>query len=92
MFEKWLNRDFYNWPIAEDFIHTNPSEAITGKQNYIEIVEQNKDKFLNYNFNLHGGIYGSDKACLRYTAIRGEFELKVSEWYFEKNNLISEIY
>jgi len=31
------------------------------------------------------------KACVRFTAIQGEFRLVVSEWHFEKNGLIHRI-
>lgn len=55
------------------------------------MVEANKDKFLGYRFEIHDEIYDKDKACVRYTAIQGDFHLDVSEWYFAKNALIEEI-
>ena len=57
----------------------------------MDLVEENKDKFLGYTFEIHDGIYDNEKACVRYTVIQGEFKLDVSEWYYMKDNLIGEI-
>ena len=86
-FGKWEAGDFLHLPISENFKHTSPFGTINGKKDYISLVEANKDKFLGYRFELHDAIYDKDKACVRYTAIQGDFSLEVSEWYFEKNNL-----
>lgn len=91
-FDKWEKGDFQNIPISENFKHTSPFGTIDGKQEYLKIVEENKDKFLGHRFELHDGIYGDDKACVRYTAIQGDFKLDVSEWYYAKNDLIEEIF
>lgn len=79
-FNKWENGDFHNLPVAENFKHTSPFGTIHGKIKYIRLVEENKDKFLGYRFELHDGVYDKDKACVRYTATRGDFRLDVSEW------------
>jgi hypothetical protein len=90
-FDKWEEGDFYNLPITENFKHTSPFGTINGKKVYISLVEANKDKFLGYRFEIHDEIYEKEKACVRYTAIQGDFNLDVSEWYFASNNLIEEI-
>ena len=90
-FYNWEKGDYHHLPIAENFKHTSPFGTINGKLKYIQLVEENKDKFLGYKFKIHDRIYGKDKACVRYSAIQGEFNLDVSEWYYVKNNLIEEI-
>lgn len=90
-FGKWEEGDFLNLPVSENFNHTSPFGTINGKQNYIGLVEANKDKFLGYRFEIHDAIYNGDIACVRYTAIQNDFRLDVSEWYYFKNNLIEEI-
>lgn len=90
-FEKWKEGDFHDLPISENFKHTSPFGTINGKKEYIALVEANKDKFLGYRFEIHDEIYDMDKACVRYTAIQGDFNLDVSEWYYAKNDLIEKI-
>ena len=90
-FDKWDKGDFLNLPVSENFKHTSPFGTIKGKKQYLRLVEENKDKFLGYRFEIHDEIYNNDKACVRYTAIQGDFILDVSEWYYVKNNLIEEI-
>ncbi|WP_420602352.1 nuclear transport factor 2 family protein [Flagellimonas sp.] len=91
-FDKWENGDFNNLPISDNFKHTSPFGTIEGKKAYLDLVTENKDKFLGYVFELHGGIYENNKACVRYTAKQGEnFSLDVSEWYYVEGNQIQEI-
>lgn len=90
-FEKWKEGDFYNLPVTDDFKHTSPFGTIHGKDKYVDLVAGNKDKFLGYVFQLHDTIYFNDKACVRYTAKQDDFSLDVSEWYYIKEDLISEI-
>jgi len=90
-FDKWEEGDFYNLPVTESFKHTSPFTTINGKEEYIRLVEANKNKFLGYRFDIHDEIYDKERACVRYTAIKGDFKLNVSEWYFASNNLIEEI-
>jgi len=90
-FDKWEEGDFLHLPISENFKHTSPFGTITGKIQYINLIEANKDKFLGYRFEIHDEIYTKDKACVRYTAIQKDFNLDVSEWYFVKNDLIESI-
>jgi len=90
-FDNWEAGDYYNLPITEGFKHTSPFGTINGKKEYLRLVEENKDKFLGYRFEIHDEIYNKDKACVRYTAIQKDFNLDVSEWYFAGNNLIEEI-
>ncbi|NIR47430.1 nuclear transport factor 2 family protein [candidate division KSB1 bacterium] len=90
-FDKWEEGDFLHLPISENFKHTSPFGTIKGKNQYISLVKANKDKFLGYRFEIHDEIYDNDRACVRYTAIQGDFKLDVSEWYFVKNDLIETI-
>ncbi|MCW8810230.1 MAG: nuclear transport factor 2 family protein [Ignavibacteriaceae bacterium] len=90
-FDSWEKGDFLNLPISENFRHTSPFGTINGRKQYISLVEENKDKFLGYRFEIHDEIYNKDKACVRYTAIQGDFTLDVSEWYYIRNELIEEI-
>lgn len=90
-FDKWEKGDFLNLPISENFKHTSPFGTINGKKQYIDLVDENKDKFLGYIFKIHDEIYENDKACVRYTATQKDFTLDVTEWYYAKNNLIEEI-
>jgi hypothetical protein len=90
-FDKWKEGDFLHLPISEYFKHTSPFGTISGKKQYIRMVEANKDKFLGYRFEIHDELYNKDRACVRYTATQGDFILDVSEWYFVKKNLIDSI-
>lgn len=92
---EWFNKcelgDFLNLPITEDFTHTSPYGTIEGRIAYIKLVEANKDKFLGHRFNIHDILWEDNKACVRYTAIKDDFRLEVSEWFYIKNDLISKI-
>jgi hypothetical protein len=90
-FEKWNSGDFLSLPVSEDFKHTSPFGTIEGKAAYLELVKKNKDKFLGYQFFIHDKITSEKRACVRYTAIKEDFSLDVSEWYYSENGLISEI-
>lgn len=91
-FERWTSGDFRQLPISNHFSHTSPFGTIDGKDAYLDLVEQNQDKFLGYSFEIHDAIYEENKACVRYTASQGEdFKLDVSEWYYIKHGLIEEI-
>lgn len=87
----WEIGDIKHLPITENFKHTSPFGTIEGKKNYLELVNNNKEKFLNHTFLLHDVICNKQKACVRYTAIQEDFKLEVSEWYVIKNKLIQEI-
>ncbi len=90
-FDKWEEGDFLNLPISENFSHTSPYGTINGKEQYIKLVEANKDKFLGHRFGIHDEIYEKNRACVRYTAIKENFSLDVSEWHYCKNGLIEKI-
>ena len=90
-FEKWAQGDFHNLPITDQFKHTSPFGTIDGKANYLALVEANKDKFLGYSFVIHDELYAEHHACVRYTAIQGDFVLDVSDWYYMNDELIDEI-
>ena len=91
-FQKWDDGDFLNLPVSEDFRHTSPFGTIEGKKAYTDLVQQNKDKFLGYTFEIHDEIYQENHACVRYTARQGDtFSLDVSEWYYMGEESIKEI-
>ena len=90
-FEKWEQGDFRSLPVTDTFKHTSPFGTIDGKQVYLAVVEENRDKFLGYTFTIHDAIYEEHKACVRYTAQQGDFKLDVSEWYYILDGLIDEI-
>lgn len=90
-FQNWEEGNFHNLPISENFKHTSPFGVISGKKEYLSLVENNKDKFLGYKFEIHDRIFDIDRACVRYTARQNDFTLDVSEWYYIKDDLIEEI-
>lgn len=90
-FQCWNDGTFLNIPVSKDFIHTSPFGSINGKEEYLKVVEENRDKFLGYQFEIHDSLYEENKACVRYTGTQGDFSLDVSEWYYIKDNLIAEI-
>ncbi len=88
-FNKWEEGRFRDLPLTDNFRHTSPFGTIEGKDTYLNIVEENKDKFLGQKFEIHDGFYGEAHACVRYTARQGaDFSLDVSEWYYFKGELI----
>jgi hypothetical protein len=90
-FEKWENGEFMNLPISENFMHTSPYGTIEGKKAYIDLIVANIDKFLGHRFEIHDMIFKSEKACVRYTAIKDNFTLDVSEWHYVNNGEIEKI-
>ena len=90
-FGKWESGDFINLPLSDDFTHSSPYGTIKGKSAYLNLIKANREKFLGHRFEIHEELYGKNKACVRYTAIQGNFRQDVSEWYHFSNGLISEI-
>lgn len=90
-FDQWEKGNFLDLPITESFKHTSPFGTINGKDEYISLVEKNKDKFLGYQFKIQEQLFDANKACVRYKAIQGGFSLDVSEWYYIEGHLIKEI-
>ncbi len=91
-YAKWNSGDFFNLPLAEGFKHTSPFGTVDGKKAYLDLVQENKDKFLGYKFIIHDALYEGNRGCVRYTAKQGEdFSLDVSEWIYTENELIKEI-
>lgn len=90
-FEKWKTGDFLHLPITDDFTHTSPFGTIASKQEYLKLVNDNKDKFLGYEFIIHDVIYNEYQSCIRYTAVQGDFKLEVSEWHYYKEHLIQQV-
>lgn len=91
-FAKWSKGDFMSLPLSEDFTHESPFGIIEGRSAYLQLVQQNQEKFVGYQFEIHDGFYEEDKACVRYTTRQGEsFKMDVSEWYYLKGNQICSI-
>lgn len=90
-FRKWESGDFHDLPVSEDFVHMSPYGTIKGKQNYLQLVEANRDQFLGHRFEILDEVYDSDKACVRYLAIKPDFQMEVSEWYYFGKNSIQKI-
>jgi len=90
-FRQWEIGDFAGLPIADDFTHTSPFGAIHGKKQYLDLVEANRDKFLGYRFEIHDMLVDAERACVRYTAVQGDFRLDVSEWHYVRDGLIREV-
>lgn len=90
-FTIWESGNYLELPISNDFCHTSPFGTIEGKENYIDLIKANEDKFLGYKFQLLDEIYYEFKACVRYSCTQNDFELEVSEWYEIKDSLISKI-
>ncbi len=90
-FEKWETGDYLNIPVSDDFRHTSPYGTIDGKEAYINVIEANKDKFLNNHIEIKDELYHKDRACVRYTVSQGDFSMEVSEWLYKEDGLIREI-
>jgi hypothetical protein len=90
-FEKWENGEFIDLPLSENFIHTSPYGTIEGKKAYIDLIVANINKFLGHRFEVHDAIYEKNKACIRYTAIKENFSLDVSEWHYVKGKRIDKV-
>ncbi len=78
-FALWESGEFLNLRLAENFTHVSPYGTIQGKNKYLQLVDANKDKFLNHQFEIHDILHEGNKACVRYTAIKDDFRLEVSE-------------
>lgn len=91
-FQLWEKGLFEDLPISEDFQHHSPFGVITGKESYLNLVRNNKDKFLGYSFDILDLICAENHACVRYKSKQGDFELEVSEWHYIDNGLIHEIF
>lgn len=90
-FDIWEKGNFEALPLAENFSHTSPYGTINGKQAYMDLVNDNRDKFLGHTFNIHDTIFEGNRACIMYTAVQGDFRLEVTEWHYIQNNLIEKI-
>lgn len=90
-FEKWESGNFHDLPLTADFSHTSPFGTTEGKKAYLGLVEENRDKFLGYTFDIEDMIVDENRACIRYRAIQGDFSLDVSEWHYLQGDLIHKI-
>ena len=90
-FERWENGEFMNLPLSENFKHTSPYGTIEGRKAYIDLIVANIDKFLGHRFEIHDALYEKNIACIRYTAIKDNFSLDVSEWHYVKDGKIDKI-
>lgn len=91
-FDCWKDGHYYDLPITGNFQHTSPFGTINGKDEYLNIVKSNLEKFLGYSFDIKDEIYGNESACVRYKAVQNDFSLDVSEWYYFDNGLIEKIF
>jgi hypothetical protein len=91
-FKIWNEARFEELPISDTFKHTSPFGTIEGKEAYLNLVRNNTDKFLGYQFEIHDAIYEKSRACVRYQGYqKDDFSLDVSEWYYSKDGLIEQI-
>jgi hypothetical protein len=90
-FDKWTTGDFKDLPISNHFKHTSPYGTIDGKEVYEKLIADNVDQFLGHTFEIHDAFYGEENACVRYTAIKENFRLDVSEWYYCSKGKIDHI-
>lgn len=90
-FQYWEDGVFLDLPLAKNFTHTSPYGTISGKSTYMDLVERNREKFLGHQFEIHDVIYLEDRACIRYTAVKDDFRLDVSEWHYCRDGLIEQI-
>ena len=90
-FDKWESGNFMDLPLTDDFQHSSPFGTIEGKSTYLQLVQDNKDKFLGNRFILQDTFYEQEKACVRYKAVQVDFELEISEWFYLKGELIDKI-
>ncbi len=81
-FKCWTSGLFRDIPVSEDFVHISPYGTISGKAQYLHIVEANTDRFLGHRFEIHDCLYEDKKACVNYSAIKADFAMPVSEWYY----------
>ena len=54
-------------------------------------MRANIDAFTGNTFDIHETLFDSKRACIRYTMISPTGTLKVSEWIYETDGLISKI-
>lgn len=90
-FERWEEGEYRSIPVTADFTHTSPFGTVEGRDAYLGLVAANEDSFLGFRFELHDELYGEDVACVRYTAVKDEHSLDVSEWFFGGEDGISKI-
>jgi hypothetical protein len=90
-FSIWESGNYNDLPLTEDFSHTSPYGTLEGRTEYLNLVAANEDKFLGHTFQIHDLLIGSDRACIRYTAIKDEFSLDVTEWHFFRGDKICKI-
>ena len=91
-FNIWDRGDFENLPLTEDFTHSSPYGTISGKANYLALVEPNKDKFLGNRIELQDEMYGDRRAAVRYMIHNPAFSMEVSEWLYTRDGLISRVH
>ena len=78
-------------PLADNFRHISPYGTIVGKIKYLQLVEANKEQFLGYRFEIQDALYAGNKACVRYSAIKDNFRMEVSEWHYISYGRIEKI-
>lgn len=90
-FERWESGDFEHIPVEEGFRHTSPYGIVAGKTAYLSMIQESRDSFLGFEFEIHDELYGSETACVRYTGRKGDYALEATEWFFKGTDLIEAI-
>jgi hypothetical protein len=90
-FNTWEEGSFRDLPLSDDFQHVSPYGIISGKEAYLNLIEENLDMFLGHRFVIHDVLYDEEKACIRYTALKENFVLEVTEWQYFKDNRITKV-
>ncbi|MTI20523.1 nuclear transport factor 2 family protein [Fulvivirga sp. RKSG066] len=91
-FDSWNTGTLENLPLTENFEHHSPYGIIRGKEEYLKLVNANRDKFLGNKIEIIDELYSEDKAAVRYIVSKDDFSMAVSEWLYIKNGLIDTIH
>ncbi len=78
-------------PLAEDFVHQSPYGTISGKEAYLDLVREHREAFLGYTFQIHDLLTEKNTGCCRYSAIKAEKTMEVSEWHYMAGGKISKV-
>lgn len=91
-FKCWENGTYQDIPVTDTFRHYSPYGLIEGRTGYLDLVESNKDMFLENRIERLDELYENDRSCIRYRIINPDFEMEVSEWIYAEDGLIAEIH
>lgn len=91
-FRAWDTNDLDALPISDDFSHTSPFGTIEPKEAYMNIVNSNKDSFLDNEFNIIDEMQDGDNVCVRYELINKKGVMPVCEWFVIRDETICRVY